>query len=94
MPKFWKDFIANAIKEGKIPDIPQTHLVNGIPMYPNGFDPTSSEVCSGDVQCKIPGDVWDAPNGEIGIGFDDGPTLVSEIFLFSTLFCVAGRSAL
>ncbi|KAF8505848.1 glycoside hydrolase/deacetylase [Russula emetica] len=74
MPKFWADFLETAIKEGKIPDIPQTTLVNGIPTYPQGINPSSSEVCSGDVQCRIKGDHWDAPSGEIALSFDDGPT--------------------
>lgn len=89
MPQFWTDFIETAIQEGKIPDIPQTTLVNGNPTYPNGFDPSSPEVCSGDVQCRIQGDIWDAPDGVVGIGFDDGPTSVSRNFLFSTRFCVS-----
>jgi len=95
MPEFWKGFIENAINQGKIPDIPQTTLINGIPTYPAGIDPTSPEVCSGDLKCRIEGDFWDAPDGEIAISFDDGPTDVSEILLlFSTRFCVSGRSAL
>jgi hypothetical protein len=95
MPEFWKGFIENAINSGKIPDIPQTTLVNGIPTYPDGIDPTSPEVCSGDLKCRIEGDIWDAPDGEIAISFDDGPTLVSEILLFfQTRFCVASRSTL
>ena len=80
MPQFWKDFIENAIKDGKIPNIPQTALVNGAPTYPDGTDPTSPEVCSGDSQCRIEDDIWDAPDGDIGISFDDGPTLVSVTF--------------
>lgn len=88
MPKFWTDFIETAIKEGKIPDIPQTTLVNDIPTYPNGINPISPTVCSGALQCRIEGDHWDAPDGEVALGFDDGPTTVSENFLFSTRFCV------
>lgn len=80
MPQSWTNFIETAIKDGKIPDIPPTTLVNGIPTYPPDIDPTSPEVCSGDVQCRIEGDYWDAPDGNIAIGFDDGPTHVSRIF--------------
>jgi hypothetical protein len=90
MPKFWQDFIETAINEGKIPDIPQTTLLNGIPTYPTGIDPTSPKICSGGTfACRIEGDYWDAPDGEIAISFDDGPTAVSGIFLFSTRFCVS-----
>jgi hypothetical protein len=83
------DFIETAIKEGKIPDIPQTTLINGIPTYPSGIDPTSLKVCSATYECRIKGDHWDAPDGEITIGFDDGPTDVSGIILFSARFCVS-----
>ena len=89
MPQFWKNFIATAIKEGKIPNIPQTTLVNGLPTYPNGFDPTSPEVCSGDEQCRIGGDIWDAPNGQVAISFDDGPTDVSRILYYQHGFFVS-----
>jgi chitin deacetylase len=88
MPKSWTDFLETAIKEGKIPNIPQTTLINGIPTYPTGVNPISPEVCSGALQCRIKGDHWDAPDGEVAIGFDDGPTAVSGIFLFSR-FCVS-----
>jgi peptidoglycan/xylan/chitin deacetylase (PgdA/CDA1 family) len=74
MPKSWTDFLETAIKEGKIPNIPQTTLINGIPTYPTGVNPISPEVCSGALQCRIKGDHWDAPDGEVAIGFDDGPT--------------------
>jgi chitin deacetylase len=89
MPQSWTNFIETAIKDGKIPDIPPTTLVNGIPTYPPDIDPTSPEVCSGDVQCRIEGDYWDAPDGNIAIGFDDGPTHVSRIFFYSTRIFVS-----
>jgi len=89
MPKFWTDFFKTAIKDGKIPDIPRTTLVNGIPTYPNGINPSSPEVCSADLQCRINGNYWDAPDGVVAIGFDDGPTAVSGSVLFSTRFCVS-----
>jgi chitin deacetylase len=78
MPKAWKDFLETAIKEGKIPNIPQTTLVNGTPTYPNGTDPNSSQVCSAiPKNCKIDGDYWNAPIGHVALAFDDGPGLVS-----------------
>ncbi len=46
MLQAWTDFLETAIKEGKIPDIPKTTLINDIPTYPNGMDPNSPEVCS------------------------------------------------
>ncbi|KAH9999955.1 hypothetical protein BJV77DRAFT_503866 [Russula vinacea] len=78
MPKAWKDFLETAIKEGKIPNIPQTTLVNGTPTYPNGTDPNSSQVCSAiPKNCKIDGDYWNAPIGHVALAFDDGPGLGS-----------------
>ncbi len=78
MPKAWTDFLETAITNGKIPNIPKTTLINGIPTYPNGIDPNSPEVCSGTPkQCRIGGDHWDAPAGEVALAFDDGPAAVS-----------------
>ncbi|KAJ6495464.1 carbohydrate esterase family 4 protein [Mycena sanguinolenta] len=44
-----------------------------IPELPTGQDPTSSDICSGTYQCRVPGDIWDGPDGTVGISFDDGP---------------------
>lgn len=81
MPQFWKNFIQTAIKDGKIPDIPVATMnpTTGVPEYPNAYDPASLEVCSGDEQCRILGNIWDAPDGEIALAFDDGPTDVSRV---------------
>lgn len=49
----------------------------GLPVYASGLDPTSDQVCSGTYKCRIPGDIWDAPDGTFGCGFDDGPLPVS-----------------
>jgi hypothetical protein len=50
-------------------------MINGNPTYAPGFDPNTMPVCSGYVKCRIPGDssIWDAPDGQLGISFDDGP---------------------
>lgn len=78
MPKSWKDFLEAATKNGSIPNIPQTTLVNDVPTYPMGVDPNSPEVCLADLkECRIKGNIWDAPDNTVGIGTDDGPTLVS-----------------
>jgi chitin deacetylase len=66
-----------AVAAGQIPDIPVTTL-NVNPIYPNGLDPTDPSICSSTYDCRAPGDIWDAPDGVIAIGFDDGPSLVSE----------------
>ena len=36
------------------------------------MDPT---ICSSAGKCKAEGDIWDAPDGRIGLNFDDGPWL-------------------
>ena len=92
MPKFWSDFIKTAINENKIPNIPKATLDDhGNPKYPSNIDPNSAAVCLAFVtDCKIPGDIWDAPDGKVAIGFDDGPALVSgSFFVFANTFCVS-----
>ncbi|KAF8910686.1 hypothetical protein CPB85DRAFT_1253239 [Mucidula mucida] len=73
MPQAWKDALDAAVKAGKIPDIPPSISTGGNPTYPDGLDPMSDEVCSATYKCRNPDDVWDAPDGHVGIGFDDGP---------------------
>lgn len=69
MPQDWVDALNAAVAAGKIPDIPPTTMgSNGVPVYPDGYDPNSSTVCSGSEQCRIPSDIWEAPSGTIGCG--------------------------
>lgn len=69
MPKAWVNALNAAVAAGKIPDIPPSTLnSDGVPVYPSGYDPTSSQVCSGSEQCRIPGDIWDAPANHVGCG--------------------------
>jgi peptidoglycan/xylan/chitin deacetylase (PgdA/CDA1 family) len=71
-----------AVQSGLIPDIPQSNGSAGQnPIYPLGYDPTSSNVCSATYGCRIPGDVWDAPDGVFASAFDDGPTQVTPTLL-------------
>ena len=72
LPVAWTNALNAAVSAGKIPNIPPSTLVNGNPTYPKGYSATSARVCSGTYQCRIPGDIWDAPEGTIGCGFDDG----------------------
>ena len=77
VPKAWVDALNTAIDAGKIPSYaPSTVDPNGgVPNYASGVDRNSPDVCANsDRVCRIPQDVWDAPDGYIGIGFDDGPT--------------------
>ncbi|KAF8909480.1 hypothetical protein CPB85DRAFT_1222100 [Mucidula mucida] len=74
MPQAWKDALSAAVAAGKIPDIPPSQPdADGFPTYPDGFDPNGPIVCSATYKCRNPADIWDAPDGSIGVGFDDGP---------------------
>lgn len=73
LPQQWVDALNAAVSAGKIPNIPPAqNIPNQNPKYPNNLDPTSKDVCSGTYKCRIPGDIWDAPTGTLGCGFDDG----------------------
>ncbi|KII95212.1 carbohydrate esterase family 4 protein [Plicaturopsis crispa FD-325 SS-3] len=74
-PQAWVDALNAAVASGKIPDIPVSSSTDGAtPVYPNGLDSTSPQICSSSAQCRnMTYDTWDAPDGKIGIGFDDGP---------------------
>ena len=72
IPQEWTDALTKAVAAGKIPNIT-------IPTVPNGNDPdygsdnyTSAEICSAYYDCRADGDIWDAPNGTLGLSFDDG----------------------
>ncbi|KAJ7591010.1 carbohydrate esterase family 4 protein [Mycena floridula] len=81
LPKAWVDALNAAVAAGKIPDIPLSKSTSGsIPTYPSGFDPESREVCSSTYQCRIEGQIWDAPDGCFGASFDDGPLPSTDNF--------------
>lgn len=75
MPQAWKDALKAAEDAGKIPQIPQSKSDGDDPVYPKG----SPEVCSTTPKCRQPDDIWDAPEGYFGTGFDDGPFLGSPM---------------
>ncbi|KAF8272073.1 hypothetical protein EI94DRAFT_1865105, partial [Lactarius quietus] len=79
MPQSWKDALNIAVQAGKIPNIPLSTQSNPTanPTY-GSLSPTDPSVCSGTYGCRIPGQIWDAPNGTIGISFDDGPLPPSD----------------
>jgi len=82
MPQAWIDALNAAVTAGNIPNIPQSTESGGQnPVYPQGYDPTGPEVCSGTYKCMNPLDYWNAPSGYFGTGFDDGPTEVSFHFV-------------
>ncbi|KAJ7781239.1 glycoside hydrolase/deacetylase [Mycena metata] len=67
MPAEWLDALNAAIFPFP------TNLPGENPTYPSGFDPNGDVVCSATYKCRNPGDIWDAPDGMVGISFDDGP---------------------
>ncbi|KAJ7670591.1 hypothetical protein DFH06DRAFT_139602 [Mycena polygramma] len=75
LPAAWVSALNDAVARKAIPDIPPSVMKdpNGEPTYPNGLDPNSPQVCSATYQCRIDGDIWDAPAGYVGLSFDDGP---------------------
>ncbi|KAJ7255842.1 hypothetical protein B0H12DRAFT_1287345 [Mycena haematopus] len=74
LPAAWVAALNAAVASKAIPDVPIPTLgSNGNPAYPNGGDPTGSDICSGTYGCRVPGDIWDGPDGTLGLSFDDGP---------------------
>ena len=66
---------------GKIPDIPVgTPNENNVPTY-GTLNGAQMPVCSATYKCRLPGQIWDAPAGKIGVGFDDGPLPVRVLSL-------------
>jgi len=73
IPPEWLQALNKAVADGKIPSIT-------IPTIPNGNDPdygsdnaTSTAICSSYFNCRADGDIWDLPDGMLGLTFDDGP---------------------
>ena len=100
MPQAWKDALNAAVQAGKIPNIPLGHQTSSgsNPTY-GSLDPNGPEVCSGTYQCRIPGQIWDAPAGTLGLSFDDGPLPVSSLILqneslLTTIQSIAIRSVI
>lgn len=79
LPAPWVNALNAAVSAGKIPNIPVPSMVNSSPAYPQGTNPTDPTICSAYYKCRVPADIWDAPNGSIGIGFDDGPYMGSAM---------------
>ncbi|KAJ7119949.1 chitin deacetylase [Mycena crocata] len=74
IPAAWVAALDDAVARKAIPDIPvATDNGDDNPTYPAGNDPNGPAICSATYKCKIPGDIWDATEGQLGISFDDGP---------------------
>ncbi|KAG8899834.1 hypothetical protein FRC00_000861 [Tulasnella sp. 408] len=95
MPQAWKDALAKAVAAGQIPQVPLTNAGN----YPKGTDAADPKVCNSAAECKVDGDIWAAPDGMLGLNFDDGPTDASpRLYDFlknntqkATLFYIGGN---
>ncbi|VDB90094.1 unnamed protein product [Peniophora sp. CBMAI 1063] len=86
MPQEWKDALDAAVKAGTIPDLaPSTNDPAAGPVYPKGVDPMDPKVCSATYKCRLDTDLWDAPDGQVGISFDDGPIPESSDVLYQFL---------
>ncbi|KAG8906059.1 hypothetical protein FRB99_007716 [Tulasnella sp. 403] len=73
MPDEWKQALAKATAAGLIPNV----TLSKAGVYPSGVDATSPTVCNSASDCRAEGDIWDAPDGILGVSFDDGPTPAS-----------------
>jgi chitin deacetylase len=88
IPQAWKDRLAEVKKSSAWPTYGPSNPNNGYPLYtaPNGTklegkDPNT--VCSFTYECHAPSDIFDGPDGVIGLNFDDGPTQFSgELYDF------------
>ncbi|KAJ9121022.1 hypothetical protein QFC24_005003 [Naganishia onofrii] len=87
LPQAWKDRLAVVMNSSAFPSYGPSQPNNGYPQYKSangsslaGTDPT---VCSFTYQCVGDGDIYNAPDGVIGLNFDDGPTsFSSELYDF------------
>ncbi|KAJ9120201.1 hypothetical protein QFC22_003101 [Naganishia vaughanmartiniae] len=87
LPQAWKDRLAAVVASSAFPTYGPTQANNGYPQYKSangstlsGTDPT---VCSFTYECVGEGDIHNAPDGVIGLNFDDGPTQFSgELYDF------------
>lgn len=81
MPQEWIEALANAVSAGLIPNITLSNEGN----YGSGVNASSVEICSSTDQCRGDGDIWDAPDGMLGVSFDD-------VRVYSFLICVERNS--
>jgi chitin deacetylase len=79
MPQAWKDSLAAAVAAGRIPNFPPSTVdPNNGPVYSSDVNPNDvKSVCSATYKCRLPEQIWDAPEGVLGVSFDDGPLPVS-----------------
>jgi chitin deacetylase len=74
IPPEWLQALNKAVADGKIPNITVATTPNGgdgDPAY-GTENTTGPEICSSYYNCRADGDVWDLPEGTLGLTFDDG----------------------
>jgi chitin deacetylase len=73
-PQAWLTAYNNVMQAGLIPNVSVSKMgSDGNPAYPNGQNPNSAAICSFTYGCNVTSDLFNAPDGMIGISFDDGP---------------------
>jgi len=73
IPPEWLQALSKAVAAGKIPNItiPTSASESDPPNY-GSDNATSPEICSSYFNCRADGDIWDLPDGQLGVTFDDG----------------------
>jgi hypothetical protein len=78
LPQELIDALNQAISAGLIPDIVPSTIVNEAPTYPGNLG-SSPEVCNWSItNCIADDDVYETPDNEWALSFDDGPTSASD----------------
>ncbi|KZV74255.1 carbohydrate esterase family 4 protein [Peniophora sp. CONT] len=89
VPAAWTSALAVARAQGKIPALSKVPVAtmgsDGNPQYSTGDPNSASSVCSVTYGCRLDSQVWDAPDGVLGVSFDDGPLPESSPALYSFL---------
>lgn len=80
----WKTLLDQAVSSGLIPtNCPVAKQSGGAaPSYSNStgkMDPAKQPICSSSSQCRGDDQVYDMPDGLVGISFDDGPLPPSPV---------------
>ncbi|KAI0347541.1 glycoside hydrolase/deacetylase [Trametopsis cervina] len=78
LPAEWVAALNAGIQSGQIPNFPPSTPTGGNPTY-GAADPLSAQICSTTYKCRKNNDTWDAPDGIVGISFDDGPLPTSDV---------------
>jgi hypothetical protein len=76
IPPAWLAALHAAEAAHLIPDIaPATSPDGGATsVYPPNVNAGQEPICSSQYQCRHVDDIWDAPDGMIGLSVDDGPS--------------------